>query len=167
MFPCFGMKTNIAAKENETHSARESKSGCGANDIIFIFVNEFRTQKNSFNLGCFFIIFLSFCPDVDNQIRCSWAQKAAHKLNENQINKGKRWARWKKVIPSLISFQIVKWKWKSEFIALLLNHRRGLSEILAFNSLWLGIKIPIKRHFYSIFNSKQLSLKRQRTTKRA
>lgn len=44
-------------------------------------------------------------------------------------------------------------KMKREFIALLLNHHRWLSEILAFNSLWPRSEIPIKKSISIRFTS--------------
>ena len=46
----------------------------------------FEHKKKLLTSAAFFYYFF-FARDVDNQICCSWAQKAAHKLNENQINK--------------------------------------------------------------------------------
>lgn len=99
---------------NETSSERAR----GANDIIFIFVNEFWTEKEKkkktflTSVGLYFVSL-----DVDNQNCCSReserrVQKADYDANENQINK--------KAI-SLDFFHPI-WKWKWNKIALLLNH---------------------------------------------
>lgn len=55
------MKTNKRAKQKYTQRER-----AGANDIIFIFVNEFRTHKKLLTSALYDFQFL----DVDNQTCC-------------------------------------------------------------------------------------------------
>lgn len=119
------MKTN----RNEANAERREH---GANDIIFIFVNEFRTKNKFFNLGWFNFLLLLFLL-FDNQ-NCrsrdrGWGRhggaggqqrRLRKKLNRksNKIMKSNfAWFLFK----SFFSRLVFEWKW--EFIALLLNHQ--------------------------------------------
>lgn len=55
---------------NENKQTKQARRERGANDIIFIFVNEFRTEEEKKKLltsaGLYFV-----SHDVDNQNRCS------------------------------------------------------------------------------------------------
>lgn len=120
------MKTN----RNETNAERREH---GANDIIFIFVNEFRT-KNKFltSAGIFFLFFSFFCSTIEVAVHeiadgGMWGpgregnkRRLRKKLNRksNKIMKSNfAWFPFK----SFFSRLVFKWKW--EFIALLLNHQ--------------------------------------------
>lgn len=90
---CYGMKTNKRAKQKKKYTQRER---AGANDIIFIFVNEFRTHKKKLLTSAVLYYFsVSRCRQSNLLFtRKTWEDADEHKrrltkLNENQINKKK------------------------------------------------------------------------------
>lgn len=121
------MLRNENKQASETKKKYTQRERAGANDIIFIFVNEFRTHKKKLLTSAVLYYFsVSRCRQSNLLFtRKTWEDADEHKrrltkLNENQINKKKQFR--------LISFQffnLKRWKRTRGFIALLLNHHRA------------------------------------------